>query len=1009
MTDKFNKNNDQEDINDFFSKFDDIDSGSDPDPVPFVETPNRAAPETGATRASRSQRAGKSKSGVTEKAGAGDSKATGTRSSSKGKKSRSAAKAKKKNSAGKKTGKIKFLHTNSKGEPLSTRQKVLRYALLAIIAIAIILFVYVGALILTADTHNIDADNIYSRLSQRSTLYDDSGNEIESVFSEDGNRDNVSYSEIPENMVNAIVAIEDKTFWKHNGFNFIRMAGAVKDSIFGGGQISGTSTLTQQLARNIYLTETKSDRSLNRKILEAYYAILIEKNLTKEQIIEAYLNTVYLGFNSYGVEAASQAYYGKSVSELDLQECVALASLPKSPDSYALIKSYAVGSADVNADNILASTDTMQYVYNGELSASRRAQTLKNMVEQGYISQADADAAGAEDLKSKIHIASTTNSNYATYFTDYAIDQAVADIMEEYGWTKEEARNKVYTGGLKIYTTMDTSAQQIAVTELEKDSNFPGVTGVKKDGSGNIMNPASSGSVLLYNYTNRFNGNGQFILNQDEYAMNSDGSMTLYANKWLKFYDITLSDGSSDVSIDFRGMYTQEGSKIYAIEGGALSIPQGYKDKDSAGNCIVSAKFFTDYPNFFVSGDSGQMLVDSGNYSLKQKVVQPQSAVVIMDYKTGGVKAMVGGRGITGSMLYNRAVNPRQPGSTIKPLSVYSSGLQYSFNAEKNGETLNLSNSDGSNWGKYITAGSVINDAPIIYNGRQWPRNFSRRYSGHMTVRTALENSINTCAVKIYQQMGPEFPVSQLEKFGITTVVTEGEGANDMNPAALALGGMTKGISPLEMCSAYGTFPNEGIRTEPIAYTKITNSNDEIILEKTAETTEVLDEGVAFIMTDMLRSVVTNGIAKQAGFSGQPAAGKTGTTTDNFDAWFVGFTPQYSCAVWIGNDINIELTQGSAAAAKLWSTIMRQVCAGMPYGQYPAKPDNVESINGEYYTKGTYSKVAAPTSEAESSSEEPTTQAPVTQAPTTAPQVQTVKPTEKPDPPKGSEGYTETN
>lgn len=976
MTDKFNKNNGPDDITDFFSKFDEIDNEIKHDPKPSAETPRSTG--TAATRASRSQKSKKTRSS--------ESKKTSKAKSSKTRKTRSSS-SKFKN--------LKFLTVNSKGEPLSTKQKILRYALLAIIAVAIILFVYVGALILTADTHNIDADNIYSRLSQRSTLYDDSGNEIESVFSEEGNRANVTYEEIPEDMVNAIVAIEDKTFWKHNGFNFIRMAGAIKDSIFGGGQISGTSTLTQQLARNIYLTETKSERSLNRKILEAYYAILIEKNLTKEQIVEAYLNTVYLGFNSYGVEAASQAYFAKSVSDLSLLECTALASLPKSPHSYALVKSYPVGSVEVDPDDILGTTSTIEYVYNGELSQSRREQTLVNMVDQGYITQAEADAARGQDLRSSMKITSTTTSSFSSYFTDYVIDQVIADIMEEYGWTEEEARNKVYTGGLKIYTTMDSNAQKIAVDAVENGSNIPGATAIRKNSDGHIVNPASPSSILLYSYSSRINDSSQFMLNKDEYAMNSDGSMTLFADKWLKFYDITLSDDSADVSIDFRAMYIQDSGKLYSIEGGALSVPQGYKTKDAKGNCIISAEFFKDYPTFFVAGNDGQMLVNSGNYTLKQKVIQPQASVVIFDYKTGGIKAMVGGRGVSGSMLYNRALSAQQPGSSIKPLAVYSTALQYSYEAEKKGETLRLTTSDGSNWGKYITAGSVINDAPMTQGGRTWPKNWYSGYRGHMTLRTAVEQSVNVCAVKTYQQVGPEFTIEQLKKMGITTVVEDKDGANDLNPAALALGGMTKGVSPLEMAAAYGIFPNEGLYTEPVAYTKITNSNDEIILEKTPETTEVLNEGVAFIMRDILRSVVTNGIGSTASFGGQPVCGKTGTTNDNFDAWFVGFTPQYSCAVWLGNDINIELTQGSASAARLWRTIMSKVCAGLPYGQYPSKPSNVESINGEYYTKGTYSKVALPTSETETSSEIPTTTVPTTTVPSSSdPTTPTSSPTD---------------
>ena len=204
MTDKFNKNNGPDDITDFFSKFDEIDTEIKHDPKPSDETPKGAG--TTATRASRSQKSKKTRSSESKKA-------------SKAKSSRT----KKTRSSSSKVKNLKFLTVNSKGEPLSTKQKIIRYALLAVVAVAIIMFIYVGALILTADTHNIDADNIYSRLSQRSTLYDDSGNEIESVFSEEGNRDNVTYEEIPVNMVNAIVAIEDKTFWKHNGFNFLHV------------------------------------------------------------------------------------------------------------------------------------------------------------------------------------------------------------------------------------------------------------------------------------------------------------------------------------------------------------------------------------------------------------------------------------------------------------------------------------------------------------------------------------------------------------------------------------------------------------------------------------------------------------------------------------------------------------------------------------------------------------------------------------------------------------------
>lgn len=961
MADKFNKNSSSDDINEFFAEFDKIEEtipkDSDPEPTPAAANP---APSR-ASRSKRQQSAPQQKSNANA---AASSKAP------------------------KKRGK-------KKKKPVSKPKKVLRIIGLVILALILIVIAYVSILILSADTRNIDSDNIYSRLNQRSTIYDDSGKEIESIFSEEGNRANVAYEDLPEDMVNAIVAIEDKTFWKHHGFNFIRIMGAIKDSVFGGGQISGTSTLTQQLARNIYLADTKSKRSLNRKVLEAYYTVLIEKNLTKEQIAEAYLNTVYLGFNCYGVEAASQAYFGKSVKELDLLECVALASLPQSPDSFALVKSYPIGTVDVDKSNILAKSDSLTYAYNGDLSEKRRSLTFSNMVDQGYISQAEADEAQGKALKKKMKVTADKGSGFSSYFTDYVIDQITDDIMEEYGWSESEAKDKIYTGGLKIYTTMSRSAQKIAEKEFKQSYNFPSVVNLRKDSQGNVLN-SKTGKILLYDYDDYFDGKDQFILSKGEYKKNSDGSVTIYAGKRLNIYDITVSN-AADVSVEFKTMYQQTGGKFYIIRGGALSIPQGYKTKDAKGNCVISPEFFKDYPGFFKES-GGKLYVSSKNYSLQQKVVQPQGAMVIMDYKTGGIKAMVGGRGINGKMLQNRATDPRQPGSSIKPLAVYSSGLQSSFNAVEKGETMSLSSSDGSNWGSYITAGSVINDAPMVVNGRSWPKNWYTGYRGHMTLRTAVEQSVNVCAVKVYQQMGPEFPVSQLKKMGISTIVEDGD-VNDLNPAALALGGMTKGIQPLEMAAAYGIFPNKGLYTEPVAYTKITTGNDEIIFDKTPDTEQVLDEGVAFIMTSILRSVVTNGLGKTASFSGQPVAGKTGTTTDNFDAWFVGFTPQYTAALWLGNDVNIELSEGSASAARLWRTIMSQVCAGMPYGKYPDQPDNVQRINGEYYTDGTYSRVAKPTSSTESSSssstekqestrkiEAPSTRVPATtQTPTTQP------------------------
>ena len=257
-----------------------------------------------------------------------------------------------------------------------------KWILTAIIAFGF--FIALFTVTVVANSPKIDANNIYSYLSEASVLYDQDGKAIDNVYTDNGNRVNVKYDDLPKNLVNAVVSIEDKTFWKHNGFNVVRIFGAIWDSIKSGGEIGGTSTITQQLARNVYLTDTKNVRSLNRKISEAYYTVLLESSLTKKQILEAYLNTIFLGYNCYGVESASQAYFSKDVKDLSLLQCAALAAIPKAPDNYALLKRIEKNSGTktdaVDKKLILSETTDYMMVYNGDVSKNRRDTTLKFMV-----------------------------------------------------------------------------------------------------------------------------------------------------------------------------------------------------------------------------------------------------------------------------------------------------------------------------------------------------------------------------------------------------------------------------------------------------------------------------------------------------------------------------------------------------------------------------------------------------------------------------------------------------
>ncbi|WP_419026309.1 transglycosylase domain-containing protein [Emergencia sp.] len=824
--------------------------------------------------------------------------------------------------------------------------------LLALILVMIIgVAIFVGVVI--AQAPKIDTDKIYDILTESTIIYDDNGKEIDTVYTE-ANRSNVEYKDLPENLVNAFVALEDKTFWDHHGFNFIRIFGAIKEAVFSGGDVSGTSTITQQLARNLFLRETMFDHSIKRKIIEAYYTIILEKNLTKEQIMEAYLNTINFGYNSNGVQAAAQAYFSKDVKNLTIAQCAALAALPQAPTHFQLVE--VVGNDDVSTkdQNIIKRTSNGTYIAN-DASKERRITCLKLMLEQGYITQDQYDKASKRSLKKMLNPTYNGASTEADYFADYVINEVIDDLMEEKGYSYENAWDKVYNGGIKIHSTMDSQAQSVIENEFDNDANFPNAI-INLDGNGNVVN--KYGQVILYDYNDYFDKDGNFTFKTDEIVKRKDGSMIIRANKRLNIYT-TEVNGETDYSIEFKDLYLQENGNPYSIAGGYINIPQQYKSKNKKGNVVISADFFKDeqYKDFFIFNDDGTVTIPSKSYDLNQKVIQPQAAMTIVENSTGNIKAMVGGRKTSGRMLYNRATSPRQPGSSIKPLGVYSAAIQQSAEEAASGKKhtftdFGIDEQGADLWGNYLTAGSVVIDEKTTINGSVWPQNAGGGYSGPQTMRSALQQSINTCAVKIFLQVGASYSADLVKKFGISTIDTEGS-VSDLNPAALALGGMTNGVTTLDMASAYSSFPNNGTRKDTSSYTEVLDSSGKKLLtNKNAKSHRVLDSGVAWIMTDMLKSVVTSGLGSPASISGVQAGGKTGTTDDQFDIWFDGFTPSYSASLWIGNDQNFQLTSMSSYAASLWGKIMNQI-SGAKVGSYKSVPSNVIYTGGEYYISGT--------------------------------------------------------
>ncbi|CEO23770.1 penicillin-binding protein [[Clostridium] sordellii] len=665
---------------------------------------------------------------------------------------------------------------------------------------AVSLFI-IGILITTPD---IDPHKMV--FAENSIIYDANKKVTEKIKGPSESRYVIkNMSEIPANMKNAVLAIEDHTFYEHHGINIKRTMGAFVQNFKSGYKSQGASTITQQLAKNMYLT---NEKTYKRKIKELYYALKLEKELSKDEILLAYLNTLSLGQGTRGVKAAAAKYFDKDVSQLDLAECALLAGITKYPSKYSAYKTsklnlnddldnaqiliysqdYVPTDDDLEMYRILhenGKVDDLTYdalrkgrkvIYQAkfnEESKKRQEVVLSRMLELGYITRSQYDEAIKEEIK--IKLGDKAENENSSYFNSLVKKDVMQALVKE-GYTKDEAEDMLYNGGLRIYSTIDSTTQDIVEKEYEDDSNFPGTY---TDGHGNL---------------------------------------------------------------------------------------------------------------------------------------QPQSAMVIMDNNNGQIKAMIGGRGIGGESLYNRATNPRQPGSSIKPLAVY----------------LPLMERVG------MTPQSNLPDQPIKkLNGKDWPRNFAGVYYGTVGMSTAVKHSYNASVVQGAAMLGKnesesmEIVLKALKDVGITTI-------NDTKDKyyPTVLGGMDKGVSPLEMTAAYATIANGGVYVEPMTFTKIELSDGSTLLENKPKKKRVYSENTAYYMTKMLEGAVNDGTGKAARLSGMAVAGKTGTTSNNRDAWFCGYTPYYTASVWIGNDRANSLSQGSKIAASLWRDIMDPVHSGLEGRQF---------------------------------------------------------------------------
>ncbi|HZJ99589.1 MAG TPA: PBP1A family penicillin-binding protein [Tissierellaceae bacterium] len=808
-----------------------------------------------------------------------------------------------------------------------------------IIALLIVVILSGGAMAgmvisILKDAPEIDPSEINSTLDQTSFIYDNQGNLIEKVEAAEF-RTFVSLDKIPDHLIDAFIAIEDERFYEHHGVDPRGIVGSMVENIKAGGIVRGASTITQQLVKNVYLSP---DQLWSRKIQEAYLALQLERVLHKNQILEAYLNRNFFGNNAYGVQEAAQTYFSKDVGELTIAESALLAGVIKGtntyqpyirvrPDDYNSNTQFKVGEADILGQRYIL-------VFNPN-SIERQKLVLNKMLELEMISESQYNKALSEDIKTALKPGQKRITDITSYFTDYVKTETINALIKKLGYTKEQAEEELFTGGLQIYSTVDLHLQkelenvyenfvEILVGNTE-NMRGPVLVDWSVNSAGNVLD--EKGGLVYYHQDNLLNEDYDLIIENGSYEIGDNGSIVIN-NKKLTIYPKHI-----DIADYYR---IDENKNMVSHTVGSIVIPEDEFSLGENRELIISKEYLDNSENFYRVDENGNLIINNSYfYRSIDGIVQPQSASVVLDYRNGHLKAIVGGRDIDGNRILNRATDSqRQPGSAIKPVSVYLPALDNGY-----------------------TAASAIDDIPYSDPGSSWnPRNWYTGYRGMHTLRRSVEQSVNINAIKTVESIGIRTSMSYLEKMGIIdatnpendSFITSAENrvTNDENLSSLALGGMTKGLTPLELTAAYGAIANDGIYIEPIAFTRILDKNGNLLIDNTPQETTVVSPQIAYVMGDILRTTVTQGLASTARISNMAVAGKTGTTQNRADIWFVGYTPYYVSGVWIGNDSpKITLNKSSSTAAKLWQHINTKLHEGLESKSSFDRPEGIVSAS----------------------------------------------------------------
>lgn len=659
----------------------------------------------------------------------------------------------------------------------------------------------------------------------QTTIYNQDGEEITTLSTANSNRIYVEYEDIPTDLVNAFVAIEDERFWDHNGIDARGILRAFFVGIKKGSFTEGASTITQQLIKNqifnVGLNESTFMDSLKRKIQEQYLAIELEKQIEKQDILELYLNAIYLGQGSNGVQTASEVYFGKeNLRDLTLSECAVIAAITQSPTEF----------------------DPILYPQNNQ---TRKNIVLQKMLEQEMITQKDYDTAMADDVYARISLNNqkedTTVKSYNSYYIDAVINSLTTQLVEEFEYTETQAYNAIYSGGLSIYINQDDEIQQICDAQINNPDNYPSGTSVALNYALTLTDPKNG---ELHNY--------------------SSGHL-------LQYY--IEKTGNSKYNLIYS---SEDTARASADEFKAATI-------EKTGYVELAESFST--------------------------TIQPQASFVIIDQVTGHVKAICGGRGEkTGNLTLNRAMDSkRQPGSTFKVLSTFVPALDTSG----------------------MTLATSYKDEPTNYSNGTPIKNWYAGYRGEQTIRSAIKDSLNIITVKCFQDVTPQVGYDYLCNMGITTLKNgetsvNGIAENDINES-MCLGGLTDGVTNLEITGAYASIANAGNYVEPTFYSKVLDHDGNVLIDNTPETKQVMKATTAWLINDAMQDVVTSGTGTAARLSsGMVVSGKTGTTSNNYDYWFCGSTPYYTASIWMGYDSNTDFSNSNYHKV-IWRKIMDEI------------------------------------------------------------------------------------